>query len=281
MTYPIEPARPGDEVNLQALWKTVFGDPDAYIGAFFKTLYHPERTIVAREGTDIVSAMYLLDCGSLPAPGNPLSCGYLYALATAPKSRGNGAGSAVTQALARLGNDLGFDLCLLSPAEPELVPYYTRLGFRPLSYLATSTITPDPDMSVDNILIMSTDSRNYAILRRPWISADGMDYPANYLAFLEKTLKLNGGGLFAIWKDGATGCAAVEVLGENKIHIKEFLFPLNHQREGIAAFAHHFDAQEILLSYPDQSASAPHTMVFDPDGTINCPENPQIPFVLD
>ena len=278
MPYTIEPARPGGESALKHLWKTVFGDPDAFIDAFFETLYQPDRTITAKEGGAVISAMYLLDCGSLPAPVG--SCGYLYALATDPAHRGQGAGGAVVLALARLAADLGYGNSLLSPASADLVPYYTGLGFRPLSYLETTEVVRAANIP-DQMDIKRIHAPVYAALRRPWIAGTGMDYPIAYLSFLERTLNMSGGGLFSVRCGDDPGCAAVTMPGNGAVHVKELLIPENQRDSALAAIARQFDTRTVLLSASCHGGVWPHTMIYDPSGQFACPFDPRIPFVLD
>lgn len=47
--------------ELTALWQLCFGDDRDYIGAFMRSRFVPERTLIGREDGRICSVLYLLD----------------------------------------------------------------------------------------------------------------------------------------------------------------------------------------------------------------------------
>lgn len=105
------PSRPGEEAALRQLWKTVFGDSDAFLDRFFSLVYTPGMAWVIDEVDEIVSAAYAI----------PLeNAVYIYAVATHPKCRGKGYGKAVTLAAAQ-GKP-----AYLYPAETSLRDWYAR-----------------------------------------------------------------------------------------------------------------------------------------------------------
>lgn len=105
------PSRPGEEAALRRLWKTVFGDSDAFLDRFFRLVYQPGMAAVIEEDGQIVSAAYAL----------PLeNAVYIYAVATHPEHRGRGYGKQVTLAAAQ-GKP-----AYLYPAETSLRGWYAR-----------------------------------------------------------------------------------------------------------------------------------------------------------
>jgi len=105
------PSRPGEEDALRQLWKTVFGDSDAFLDRFFSLVYQPGMASVIEENGQIVSAAYAL----------PLeNAVYIYAVATHPSCRGKGYGKQVTLAAAN-GKP-----AYLYPAETSLRDWYAR-----------------------------------------------------------------------------------------------------------------------------------------------------------
>ena len=126
-------ADPSDTPALKALWKTVFGDPDADIADFFNIYYSPDRTVIIKDGGTLVSAAYILPAGNLAMPdGTCEPCAMLYAIATLPEYRGRGYGAAVTRAAAAAALAQGFSAVVLWPAEDSLLGYYEKhTGFKP------------------------------------------------------------------------------------------------------------------------------------------------------
>lgn len=128
MTPAPRPSRAGEEPALRAVWKTVFGDSDAFLDAFFRLVYRPGMAAVAEAEGRIVSAAYAV----------PLqNAVYLYAVATLPAFRGRGLGEAVTMAAA------GGRPAYLCPAETSLRDWYARrMGARTVSYRPVWTAAP-------------------------------------------------------------------------------------------------------------------------------------------
>lgn len=104
-------ARTGDEPQLRALWKLVFGDTDEFLDAFFELLYPDCRTAVVEEDGRIIAAAYAIALENIR---------YIYAVATHPDARGRGCGEAVTVAAA------GGEPACLYPASEGLRGWYAR-----------------------------------------------------------------------------------------------------------------------------------------------------------
>ena len=85
----ISTASKDDIGELTDLWQTCFGDDDDYIGAFMRSRFVPERTLIGREDGKICSALYLLD-GKVRIAGEAFDAAYLYAACTHPDFRSRG-----------------------------------------------------------------------------------------------------------------------------------------------------------------------------------------------
>ena len=120
------PSRREDEPALRALWKTVFGDEDAFLDLFFRELYAPGMAAVVPVGDGIAAAAYALPMGKYR---------YIYAVATLPEFRGRGLGRAVTLAAA---DGRGAYLC---PAGEALKRWYAdTMGAVPAAFRAKETL---------------------------------------------------------------------------------------------------------------------------------------------
>ena len=51
--------------SLRRLWKTVFGDSDAFLDSFFTIAYSPERCKFYQQDGEAICALYWFDCGCL------------------------------------------------------------------------------------------------------------------------------------------------------------------------------------------------------------------------
>ena len=115
--------------GLKQLWKTVFGDPDAFIDAFFDVAFSPDRCRFFEENGEIISALYWFDC---EYTGGKLA--YIYAVATHPDCRGKGLASQLLKETHAHLKDMGYAGCVLKPAR-GLFPFYARLGYRTSGYI--------------------------------------------------------------------------------------------------------------------------------------------------
>ncbi len=119
---------PGDEPELKKLWKSVFGDTDRFIDAFFEVLYEPGEAYAAVYDGKIISAGYCL-------PGvaaKSRKCSYIYAMATYPEYRGQGLAAMIGRRLIDDAFDGGADIVATLPATESLVGWYEKkLGMVP------------------------------------------------------------------------------------------------------------------------------------------------------
>ena len=116
--------------ELTDLWQTCFGDGDDYIGAFMRSRFVPERTLIGREDGKICSELYLLD-GKVRIAGEAFEAAYLYAACTHLDFRSRGYMGELLRSAESLCCDSGLDYICLVPAEDSLFDYYSRFGYRP------------------------------------------------------------------------------------------------------------------------------------------------------
>ena len=110
--------------SLRRLWKTVFGDTDAFLDSFFAAAYSPERCRYFERNGEAVCALYWFDCSY---EGGKLA--YIYAVATHPDHRGQGLASRLLEETHDHLKALGYAGAVLKPAR-GLFPFYERLGYQ-------------------------------------------------------------------------------------------------------------------------------------------------------
>ena len=120
--------------GLKKLWKTVFGDPDAFIDSFFEIAFSPQRCLYLTENNQPVSALYWFDC---EYEGGKLA--YIYAVATSPEHRGKGLASQLMKDTHAHLKALGYAGAVLKPAS-GLFPFYERLGYVTSGYISPSQL---------------------------------------------------------------------------------------------------------------------------------------------
>lgn len=118
-------ARPEDVDALKDLWLSCFGGPREYVDFYYSRRFHPEDTLVWREGGRPVSMMTLMRVRQAGEDG-----AYVYAVATSPEYRGRGLMTRLDAWSREVLEQRGAKFSALVPAGPELFPMYQGLGYR-------------------------------------------------------------------------------------------------------------------------------------------------------
>ncbi len=122
-----------DIPSLRALWREAFGDTEEYLDTFFRLAFDPSRCLCIEAGKAA--------CHWLPCSCRGQKIAYLYAVATAKDSRGQGLCRALlTQAQAVLCAQ-GFAGILLVPQKESLRPMYRKLGFQNATQISEFSTT--------------------------------------------------------------------------------------------------------------------------------------------
>ena len=229
-------SRPGDEPALKALWKLVFGDGDALIGAFFDTLYVPGGAVVAVQGGEILSAAHLLRGVTLrSAAGDGTPAAYFYALATLPQERGRGLGRAVTAECIRLSRDRGETFCLM-PGDEGLRRWYAQsCGLTDMSRREQHTLTGiSPGESG---IVRPLTPAQYRARREAFLAGTAhADLPENFFRFQAALCALSGGGLLELRRGNLSALACGERDGDT-LCLKELLTSGNRDQAAAALAA--------------------------------------------
>ena len=119
---------PDDIPALKALWKQAFGDTDAEIDSFFKTVY-PETTGFCAEEDGAVIAMLFALSLTLAHGEEMQKAAYLYAVATDEAFRGRGVCRALMEFAERTLRKRYVSCLLLVPETEKLASYYETMGY--------------------------------------------------------------------------------------------------------------------------------------------------------
>lgn len=221
--YLLREYRPGDRAALSALWRQVFGDPEAVVAAFFDALPDMGIGAVAVCAGRPVGAAYVLDALSLvDAAGRQRRCGYLYAVAVDPEHRHQGLGAKLSREAAALSLARGTEFICTLPAEPSLYAWYEEiLGLRCALHRKHFAVTARPAWPAEELCPADYLTRREALLAgTPHLRPE-----AAVMAFAGQFYTLFGGGLYAC---GGGLCAAY--VDEGRALIRELIAP-----EGVAA----------------------------------------------
>lgn len=160
--------------SLKRLWKTVFGDSDAFLDAFFRIAYSPQRCSWIEESAEAICALYWFDC---EFEGGKLA--YIYAVATHPQHRGKGLASRLLLQTHEQLKALGYAGVVLKPAK-GLFPFYERLGYKTSGYIRRFSAEADAIPATMKRL----SPEEYGQLRRSYLPENGIRQEGITLDFL-------------------------------------------------------------------------------------------------
>ena len=160
--------------SLIKLWKTVFGDSDAFLDSFFRIAFSPDRCNYLEENGEAICALYWFDCRF---QGGKLA--YIYAVATHPEHRGKGLASRLMAETHGHLQRLGYAGTVLKPAQ-GLFPFYERLGYATSGYIRRFTAVAATIPAQLNAL--SVDG--YAAARRRYLPENGILQEGETLRYL-------------------------------------------------------------------------------------------------
>lgn len=214
--------RAGDLPAVRALWKTCFGDGDAYIDLFLKDCAGPEDFLLLTEDGKLCAML----CG-LPAPvrdadGALHAAVYVYALCSHPDRKGR----CLAQRLLSFALDYydrrGLEAVHLVPAGPSLFPYFARQGFS--ADLPLRLWMPDAVSDAPGTVVPLTPAQ-YGALRETLLAGAPHIVPDRRQIIHQKNLsRLGGANLYALHMDGLVACAAAEA-ADGAFLARELLLP--------------------------------------------------------
>ena len=122
-------AKQTDKNEYYRLWKTCFGDSDAFCDWFFENRFSPDHSIVLEDQNEIVSCMqafpYKLQIRNKEIPGAML-CG----VSTHPEHRKKGYMGKIFSYEMKHLRDMGF---IVAPHTPAVLPSYFSFGHYPVA----------------------------------------------------------------------------------------------------------------------------------------------------
>lgn len=138
-----------EKAEMKALWKRIFGDPDAYIGLVFNSYYGKGYHAVRYENDRLVAALlgvpYMFLNPSADNYDRTVRGLYLCGLATDPEHRGRGIMTDLMNEINNRAEKDGFAFTFLIPASESLFRYYKIHGYRTFSFRGERMLNPEPE----------------------------------------------------------------------------------------------------------------------------------------
>lgn len=174
---------------LRQLWKTAFGDTDAFLDSFFRTAFSFDRCRCVLEENRVAAVLYWFDCSV-----EEEKTAYIYAVATHPDFRNRGLCRALMEDTHRLLAGRGYASAVLVPQKESLRTMYAGMGYRDMGGLDTAECTSgDTPVSLRAI-----GSEEFARLRRQFLPVGGVIQENENLAFLSEQLQFYTGSGFLL-----------------------------------------------------------------------------------
>ena len=136
-------AAAGDVAVLKSLWRTCFGDEEAYIDQFFERVFQVEQSFTLRQDGKLTAMAFYFPL-TLSLGKEEKNVAYLYAVCTDPAYRGQGQSTALLEFIAGYLAIKGYQGLALVPGTPDLFEFYEKRGYRPAFFNQVTTLTDIP-----------------------------------------------------------------------------------------------------------------------------------------
>lgn len=149
-------ATPNDKAAVMALYDLCFPGEHDYCTYYHETFWKPERCLLAKEGSELLAMVNLMDVTMTGADG-PLEATYIFAAATHPDHRGKGLMGTMLEFSFGMGEAEGKDLSVLLTENDSLFAFYDRFGYQPV--FAVSEVKPceEPPLPMCKVRMLRED----------------------------------------------------------------------------------------------------------------------------
>lgn len=220
-------AKRSDLPALSKLWQQCFGDPLSYISGFWAVSFDHIQVYMAQEGKSSVAMACVLPTQLIDEEGESHSCGYIYAVCTAPSHRGKGLCKGLME---HIHKNCGFQYTALVPAEEGLFPFYEKLGYQTAFYHREYAVLPRKGAK-----IRSATPEVYRSIRELQLYDSFLSYDEYYLP--------NAGELYRIETEDGLYCACAYIK-DNELLIRELL---PDSPQAAAALCAYLDCEKAMV----------------------------------
>lgn len=226
----MHPARGSEQLQAEALWTAVFGDSAGDQRNFYR-LSGEEAPLVLVEDGCVKTMLALPELTLTFADGWSVKGGYVYALATAPDSRGKGYAALLLKYAAEICKNRGYDCIFTVPAQPSLFGFFAQNGFEPAFYHRRVTARPGAAEAEE------LSPEDYVRLREELLAGTThVTHSAGLIGWQKALCPTAGSGLFRLSVNGGNACAAVECRPGHPV-VKELLCTPENREQALEAAA--------------------------------------------
>lgn len=178
--------------KLRDLWVQVFEDKPSEVDDLYSNLNASGYILI--DNDNLVSCLTTYQAGSF----NSKPVQMIYAVCTAPSSRGQGYASQLLKHVLTELETAG-NIVITCPAESSLVDYYSKLGFKP-SFTASNlqvSITPEVQ-DVPSVIVRSINYKQYGKYRESFLKDSPHITPDDALLKQAELFSVNSSGMLLV-----------------------------------------------------------------------------------
>ena len=243
-------SREGEENQEKALWQQVFGDDDAFIQLYYDTCYTPKDVFVLLEDGRLASMLICLPVTLRMADKSMGRGAYVYALATAPASRGKGYAQKLLAFMHTHLRDQGLDFSATVPAMSSLFSFFQKAGFSPFFYHQENRYASEILQEAPGYAEICS-AEQYQQYRMDFLPAQpSIIYPASQILWQKQISRLHRADLYRMTFGANIAYAAAEYLDAHTVMLKELLAPPSCAEEALAVLSKALPAQAYIVRTP-------------------------------
>jgi len=248
-------AKKGETTRQKEIWKLSFGDSDQYIDFYYTHRYQEDETLLLLEGGEIATMLTLLPVRVITSTGASLNSTMVYALATHPQYRYRGYATRLLEFASRhLGQQENF-FSVIVPAGKKLFDYYRSQGFRDFFFVRQLSFHRQKleslPVGANSCTITGISPQEYNLIREKQLSGKThVSYSIEDIDYQRKLSQRSGADIYGLAVEGTQGCAVIEMLGKDRVLIKELLIADHFIPTAVRQIAQLLPAEKYILRTP-------------------------------
>ncbi len=248
-------AKPEDIPQVRELWKRCFGDSEAYIDTFYKSVAEPWQVLIVEEDEEINSMATMLETTVHFPDGTSHPVGYVYALATNPYIQGKGHARQLLAYADEYLQSRGMKCLTLVPASPSLHRYFESMGLKECFGTRKvekmfQELTGLPPLGED-CKLQPIMPQEYNLIREEQLKDTfHISYTDPLIKFQQFGSHLTAGDLYRIEVEGEVGCVAIEYVQRSRLLMKELLIAPEKMEKAVQMIAENLPAGKYHIRTP-------------------------------
>ncbi len=251
LDYTFRLVREEDLPRMHRLWRTGFGDTEAFMACFEQRMFHPEWMEAAFCGEQPAAMLTLIPCTLHVAGGGAYQSGFYYALTTDPDHRGRGIAPELLRKAVEHRVGKGMDCLLGVPDNDSLYLYYRKVAnlqeafYTRMVYAAAERLAGQRPVRLRRV-----DAEEYRAIRESYLAGRTyVSWDRESVDFQGEICRQGGGDLYCL-EGSRPGCAAVQYTADGALLANEVLAPEEELAGCLAGILEKFPAERTEFRMP-------------------------------